>query len=90
MEKEYQKINKVTPTGDLSWKLKWFSGVIVIIATLLLNLELILLGATLGFIGAFGWTVVGILWHDRAIIMNSIFVGLFLMSIVNQVIQLWK
>lgn len=81
-------MKKVTPTGDLSWYLKWFSGVVVIFATLLLNMELVLPGASLGLIGASGWTIVGILWKDRAIIvMNFLFVIMFLVSIINQILQ---
>ncbi len=91
LEPVYEKVDKITPTGDISWKLKWASTVFAIAGSLLLNAGFTLPGALLGVVGVMGWTSVGILWNDNALItMNAIYIGLFLMSITNQIVEIFK
>lgn len=91
LEPVYEKVDKITPSGDISWKVKWISTVFAIAGSLLLNAGLPLPGAILGVVGVMGWTSVGVLWNDNALItMNAIYIGLFLMSITNQIVEIFK
>ena len=75
---------KITPKYDLSWYIKWSSSIILLLAMALtsvsgfepLNLILHLIGVT-------GWLIVGMLWHDRALILlNSIAALIFVTGIL--------
>ena len=91
LEPVYEKVDKITPSGDISWKVKWISTVLAITGSLLLNAGLIFPGAVFGVLGVTGWVWVGILWNDHAIItMNAVYIGLFLMSITNQIVEIFK
>ena len=79
---------KITPKYDLSWYIKWSSSIILLLAMALtsvsgfepLNLILHLIGVT-------GWLIVGMLWHDRAlIILNSIAAFIFVTGILNYIL----
>jgi len=75
---------KVTPRGDLSWYIKWASSVLLIIAMLLTSSNVFPLNLYFGLLGMAGWLVVGLLWHDRAlIVLNAISVAIYGMGIVN-------
>ena len=64
---------KVTPKFDLSWYIKWVASVLILVA--------VCFRAAGGFhmfdlyfslAGTLGWLWVGILWHDRALmVLNS-------------------
>ena len=76
---------KITPKGDLSWYVKWASVVLILIATsaratgTLAHIDL-----WFGLFGTIGWFWVGMLWHDRALIMlNGILVTLIGMGLMN-------
>ena len=75
---------KVTPRGDLSWYIKWASSIILIIAMMFTAVELFPINLFIANIGFVGWLVVGMLWHDRAlIVLNAISVAIYLTGIVN-------
>ena len=90
LDEKIKKLNssrvykKVTPKGDLSWYIKWASSVLLIIAMVLTSANIHpynLYPATLGMIG---WLVVGLLWHDRAlIVLNAISVAIYATGILN-------
>ena len=64
---------KITPTHDLSWYVKWTSVVFVIAGWLLNSINLYPYSVMIQVIGVTGWLWVGFLWHDRAlIVLNSI------------------
>jgi|TARA_R100001244_G_scaffold52739_1_gene45830 hypothetical protein len=67
-------MDKQTPQGDLSWYIKWISTGFIITALLLRSAEVFIpfdLAFTLA--GSMGWLAVGILWHDRSlIILNAV------------------
>jgi hypothetical protein len=76
---------KITPKGDLSWYVKWVSVILILIATsaratgTLAHIDL-----WFGLFGTIGWFWVGMLWHDRALIMlNGILVTLIGMGLMN-------
>jgi hypothetical protein len=77
-------IKKITPRYDLSWYIKWFSSVTLIIAMMFTAVEMFPINLYIANIGFIGWLVVGMLWHDRAlIVLNAISVAIYLTGIVN-------
>ena len=79
---------KVTPRGDLSWYIKWASSVLLIITMLLTSANVFPINLYIGVVGMAGWLVVGLLWHDRAlIVLNAISVAIYGMGIVNSWFQ---
>ena len=77
-------MDKVTPTHTKDWYIKWLASIILIFGMILssnnIYPENIIAQAT----GAFGWLVVGLLWHDRAIIIiNAIAFAILFSSIVH-------
>jgi len=62
----------VTPKGDITWYVKWFSSIIVLFAIAIRSsgaVDLQWLDITLSLIGALGWLFVGLKWNDRALIL---------------------
>jgi len=75
---------KVTPRGDLSWYIKWASSITLIIAMMFTAIELFPINLFIANIGFVGWLIVGMLWHDRAlIVLNSISLAIYTLGIVN-------
>ena len=86
MNTEYmkKKIESVTPKGDVSWYIKWIASFFIIIGMMLTSLDVSLYPINLFFhlIGVGGWFLVGMLWHDRSLILlNGIAVTIFAMGI---------
>ena len=79
-------IESVTPKGDLSWYIKWIASVFIIIGMMLTSLDVSLYPINLFFhlAGVSGWFVVGMLWHDRALIfINSVATFIFLSGLIS-------
>ena len=79
-------IKSVTPKGDLSWYVKWISSVFIILGMMMTSLDISLYPINLFFhlIGVSGWFVVGMLWHDRSlIVVNGIAMTIFMMGILK-------
>ena len=75
---------KVTPKGDLSWYLKWASSVFIIIAMALTSANLYPINIVFHLIGVGGWLIVGMLWHDRALIfLNGVAIFVFATGLLN-------
>lgn len=76
---------KVTPKGDLSWYVKWFSVILILIATAARSVGTIPhIDMWFGLFGTLGWAYVGYLWHDRALlVLNAILVTVLLMGLMN-------
>ena len=65
--------NKITPYKDLSWYIKWASTAILLVA---------ITSRAAG--GCLGWTVVGFMWHDRALmILNSTVAGILTVGVLR-------
>ncbi len=78
------QINKVTPAHGLSWYLKWISSIILIHAMAFTALDMYPYNMYLQFTGVLGWFFVGMLWHDRAlIVLNAISFAIYSMGILN-------
>ena len=77
-------IKKVTPKGDVSWYIKWFSSITLIIAMMFTAVELFPINLFIANVGFIGWFIVGMLWHDRAlIVLNAISFAIYSMGILN-------
>lgn len=68
-----RRISKsVTPKGDITWYVKWFSSIIVLMAIAIRSsgvVELQWLDILFSLIGACGWLFVSLRWNDRALIL---------------------
>jgi len=79
---------KVTPKGDLSWYIKWVASIFLIIGMILASINLFPYNIMVASIGVLGWLIVGILWHDRAlIVLNAISLAIYLMGVVGHYIK---
>ena len=76
---------KVTPKYDLSWYIKWASSFIILIGMVLTSVdESEPYNLFFHLFGVLGWGVVGMLWHDRALIfINGIAVFIFASGIAR-------
>ena len=87
-EKGYWKklvLKKVTPRFDLSWYLKWIASFF-----LLVGMALVSTGGyepwnmVASLVGVIGWMIVGMMWHDRALIfINGIAIFIWATGILN-------
>ena len=60
---------KVTPKYDRSWYIKWVSSVFILIAMAMTSADMFPQNLMFHLAGVSGWLVVGMLWHDRALIL---------------------
>mgnify|MGYP001247692433 CR=1 FL=1 len=76
---------KITPYKDVSWYIKWASTFTLLIAiTSRASGGPQLLDFLLSIAGTLGWTVVGFMWHDRALmILNSVVAGILTVGVLR-------
>ena len=75
---------KVTPKGDLSWYIKWASSITLIIAMLFTSANMFPINLWIANLGFIGWLLVGMLWHDRSlIVLNSVSLAIYSLGILN-------
>ena len=75
---------KITPKGDLSWYIKWTGSVFLIVAMMMTSVNIFPLNLYVALVGMTAWLVVGILWHDRAlIVLNAVSVAIYGVGIMN-------
>jgi len=75
---------KVTPRYDLSWYIKWASSITLIIAMMFTAVDIYPINMWIANFGFVGWLIVGMLWHDRAlIVLNAISLTIYSMGIIN-------
>lgn len=81
-------VNKVTPKYDISWYIKWTASVFVLAAVICRSAQLDpIYDILLSLVGTAGWLTVGLLWHDRALILlNGVLVALLTLGAVNYVV----
>ena len=76
--------NKITPSGGLTWYIKWISSLILLIGMALTSLETTPYNLFFHTLGVFGWFVVGMMWNDRAIIfINAIAFSIYLTGVIK-------
>jgi len=80
---------KITPRYELTWYIKWISSIFILCGMALISAGgYPLLQLSISLIGVIGWGVVGMLWHDRALIfLNAVAMSIFLTGIVNWYLQ---
>ena len=82
--KSTRVFKKVTPKGDLSWYIKWISSVFIIIGMALTSANIFPMNIIIHGIGVTGWLVVGMLWHDRALIfLNAVAIFVYATGLLN-------
>ena len=71
--KSTRVFKKITPKYDLSWYVKWVSSVLILTAVCFRAAgEFHMFDLYFSLAGTLGWLWVGILWHDRALmVLNS-------------------
>ena len=75
---------KVTPRYDLSWYIKWTGSLFLIVAMMMTSANIFPLNLYVALVGMTGWLIVGILWHDRAlIVLNAVSVAIYGVGIMN-------
>ena len=75
---------KITPKYDLSWYIKWTSSFFLIIAMMMTSANIFPINLYVALVGMIGWLIVGVLWHDRAlIVLNAVSVGIYGIGIMN-------
>jgi len=90
-------VKSATPKQDLSWYVKWVSSFFVLSAVMMRSASgdspemianLRLADQVLSLIGCAGWTWVGLLWKDRAlIILNAVIVFALITGILNSILN---
>lgn len=76
------KDNKKKP---IDWYLKWVASCFIILAICFRSVqEFPEIDLVLSFIGCFMWTLVGLMWNDRAlIVLNAVATVVLLTGIIN-------
>ena len=75
---------KITPKGDLSWYIKWVSSIFIIIGMALTSANIFPFNIVIHGIGVTGWLIVGMLWHDRALIfLNGVAIFVYATGLLN-------
>jgi len=72
LQAEYENLAPTTPTGTVDWYIKWIAVISGVLGVFLISANVGLYGQLCYLIGAIGWTIVGIIWNDKAIIIGSI------------------
>ena len=85
LENSNRIFKSATPKYDLSWYVKWSSSILILVALTIRAADYPrIYDMWFGFFGMIGWTYVGILWKDRAIIiMNVISTALLLIGLLS-------
>jgi|TARA_R110000803_G_scaffold28051_1_gene65226 hypothetical protein len=79
-----KELKKHTPYKTKDWYLKWISSLILIVGILFTSHNIYPLNLFISSIGLLGWTIVGFVWNDRAImIVNAISLIIYLNGIIN-------
>ena len=83
-------LKSATPKGDLSWYVKWISSALIFIAVMFRSQgpEWNHLDQIFSLVGCMGWTWVGLLWKDRAlIILNAVLVFILGSALFGTLLQ---
>jgi len=72
LQEEYDNMAPTTPVGTLDWYIKWFGVVFGVTGIFTMSAGFTLYGMMLYLCSALSWTMVGILWNDRAVMLGSV------------------
>ena len=68
----------------IAWYLKWSSSIALIIGMALTSANFYPLNMYFQLSGIVGWLVVGLLWHDRSlIVLNTVGASIFISGIIS-------
>ena len=82
--KSTRVFKKITPKYDLSWYVKWASSLTLIVAMLFTSVNIFPLNLYIANLGFIGWFIVGMLWHDRALIfLNAVAIFVYATGLLN-------
>ena len=94
LDEKIKKLNssrvfkKITPKGDLSWYIKWAASAFLIVGMMLASVNLFPYNIMVASVGVLGWLIVGMLWHDRAlIVLNAVSLAIYLMGVIGHYVQ---
>tara|TARA_Y100000389_G_scaffold116050_1_gene113223 strand:- start:2592 stop:2906 length:315 start_codon:yes stop_codon:yes gene_type:complete len=94
LDEKIKKLNssrvfkKITPKGDLSWYIKWVASSFLIVGMMLASVNLFPYNIMVASVGVLGWLIVGMLWHDRAlIVLNAVSLAIYLMGVIGHYVQ---
>ena len=59
---------KITPQYELTWYIKWSASLFLLLGMALVTANIQPLQMIVSLVGVVGWLVVGMMWHDRALI----------------------
>ena len=80
MEETIEQVTKITPRHDFTWYVKWVSTVLMLAAIVIRATGIFpIADFVCSTIGAFGWALVGFIWHDRAIMLLNGIAGTLLL-----------
>ena len=69
---------------ELVWYMKWASSLCLIIGMALTSANLYPCNMYFQLTGIIGWLVVGMLWHDRSlIVLNTVGASIFISGIIS-------
>jgi len=84
-EIETNTVEKATPSEGFSWWLKWLGSITGIITAILSAANLFPYNMIVGLICFLSWSIVGMMWQDRSLIVMNIFLlGVYTMTLVNE------
>ena len=72
LQEEYNTFAPSTPTGTVDWYIKWIGVLSVVVGIFLQNAGFYPWGQVCYLAGAVAWTIVGIIWNDRAVMLGSV------------------
>ena len=72
MQTQFETVAPSTPTGGPDSYLKWVGVLCVVFGVFLQNSDFYLAGQFSYLFGAISWTVVGIFWNDKAVMLGSV------------------
>jgi hypothetical protein len=85
MDEEINTVEKTTPSEGFSWWLKWLGSITGIITAILSASNLFPYNMFTGLFCFICWSIVGMMWQDRALIVMNIFLlGVYTMTLVNE------
>jgi hypothetical protein len=88
LQEEYDHMAPTTPIGTLDWYIKWVAVMFGVSGIFTMSAGLTMFGMMLYLFSAVCWTVVGIIWNDRAVMLGSVIPATATaLSLVQKIIQ---
>ena len=84
LENSKRIYKSATPKYTLDWYIKWVSSIFIIAGMALTSANIFPLNIIVHGIGVTGWLIVGMLWHDRALIfLNGVAIFVYATGLLN-------